>query len=287
MLSEFDREDKRRFWREFFFGAGLGPLVGGVVVVGFLGWLSGTPIPLFRLPITFSILLLAVCVMISAIRARRAMLAGVFHHHHLRMLWDAAKDRYGRLDTAISDLKKERMGDFSSLQETMKNVMHSVFVSLRRADRVLLDLAQTESGLSHTPTVRSASSPGRDKQVQELYQLADRNKAEYRHRIAKVQNGVRRTEAQAEVYVTTLDSLRAQLLSLRLSGVRPEQSHRTFVDVIQSAKRQLEEVDRALQELEQAEDKAQAELNWDDLLGQSTPPLPEDAARSIDQGDGH
>ena len=89
-----------------------------------------------------------------------------------------------------------------------------------------------------------------DKQAQELYRIADKNIAEYRQHYIGVMAGVERTEAQAAVFTTTLDTLRMKMLSYRLVGKETESPTQDFLAALTEARMQLESIDKALDELE-------------------------------------
>jgi hypothetical protein len=61
---------------------------------------------------------------------------------------------------------------------------------------------------------------------------------------------VERTEAQAAVFVTTLDTLRMKMLGHRVSGSANGLSNNEFLSALGEAKLQLEAIDKALDELE-------------------------------------
>jgi len=65
-----------------------------------------------------------------------------------------------------------------------------------------------------------------------------------------VMAGVERTEAQAAVFTTTLDTLRMKMLSYRLVGKETESPTQDFLAALTEARMQLESIDKALDELE-------------------------------------
>jgi hypothetical protein len=89
-----------------------------------------------------------------------------------------------------------------------------------------------------------------DRQAQELYRIADKNIAEYRQRFQAVMAGVERTEAQAAVMTTTLDTLRIKMLGYRLVGRDPDAPTQEFLAALAEARMQLDSIDTALSELE-------------------------------------
>lgn len=62
--------------------------------------------------------------------------------------------------------------------------------------------------------------------------------------------GVQRAEAQCAVFMTTLDTLRMQLIGHRLAARTPEMSSREFLEAMGEAKLQLQAIDQALEELD-------------------------------------
>ncbi|MEJ5171286.1 MAG: hypothetical protein WHU10_09880, partial [Fimbriimonadales bacterium] len=89
-----------------------------------------------------------------------------------------------------------------------------------------------------------------DPQAKELYRIADRNIAEYRKLYDAVMAGVSRTEAQAAVFMTTLDTLRVKMLGYRLVDKSPEVPSQDFLEALGEARLQLDAIDKALEELD-------------------------------------
>ncbi len=171
-----------------------------------------------------------------------------FNNKRYQTLWEECDDRRKRLHVALKGLRKRKLADFEELPNTVDNLANQIYVALRKADLVEMELIRSEGN-------RKAPSAARtdyvaDPQAQELFRLADRNMAEYNQAIRVVTNSIDRTEGQAAVYITTLDNLRARILNYRLAGRSPEADNQEFLILITESKMQFEAIDKALDELE-------------------------------------
>jgi len=185
---------------------------------------------------------------IWATGAYRQSVRARFHNPRLSNLWSEAKDRYERFDELLRKMSRERIADLKEMPRTIHATALTLYAALRRADMVQREVEKSEAGLlDHARQVRDLP---RDPQTQELYRLADRNVAEYRQGLKAVMAGVRRTEAQAAVFISTLDTLRMRMLGHRLIGRSPEAPNLEFLEALQEAKMQLDAIDKALEELE-------------------------------------
>lgn len=164
------------------------------------------------------------------------------------MLWKECADRRRRFHAAHKAMQKRDLAQFTEMPRTLDAVADSLYLALRRADLTAHEVSQSEGCLIESPVV--ALRAGEDRQAQELYRLADRNRAEYRRHLEAVSGGVQRAEAQAAVFITTLDTLRVKMLGYRLTGRRPELSSQEFLESMLEAKLQFEAIDKALDELE-------------------------------------
>lgn len=177
-----------------------------------------------------------------------------FINLRLRAQWTACEERLKRFRTALTSLRKDQIADFAEMPKTIESVGQSVYLALRRADLVLDEISRSEGWMHGTvaPFVATDGSQvlSHDPQAKELYRIADRNLAEYRANYAGVIAGVQRTEAQAAVYSTTLDTIRLKMLGYRLSGQRPDMSSQDLLEAMSEAKLQLRAIDSALEELE-------------------------------------
>lgn len=171
-----------------------------------------------------------------------------FHSDHLKALWAGCQDRLLRFREVYKRAKTTPMADLREMPQTIETVSLSVYHALRKADIVAHEIAASEAGL--TPLPRSNRPLGPDEQAQELYQVADRNLTEYKQGLEAVMAGVQRSEAQAAVFMTTLDTLRVKILGYRLVGRGPELPSHEFLAAIAEAKLQLESIDKALDELD-------------------------------------
>lgn len=174
----------------------------------------------------------------------------IFIHSRLESVWESVEDRLARLSQACDSMKGQYSEDLSALQMRVNHTAQTVFEALLRADLLQSELRKSEGSIA-SPTFGSQvhQAPSPDKQVQELYRIADKHVAEYRNRIAGLMAGIERCEAQATVFVTTLDTLRVRLLGYRLSGTNPELEHKYFLESIGEVKQQLDAVDQALDNL--------------------------------------
>ena len=162
-------------------------------------------------------------------------------------LWAGCQDRMMRFEDVIKRMRKDQVGELSEMPKTIRGVSQSLYAALRRADIVAVEVHATERNLGGPPAWEHAT---RDAQSRELYQIADRNIAEYRGHFAAVMAGVQRTEAQSAVFMTTLDSLRMKLIGYRLVGRSPEMATHDFLEALAEARTQLQAIDTALEELD-------------------------------------
>jgi hypothetical protein len=107
--------------------------------------------------------------------------------------------------------------------------------------------------------------------------------------------GVERTEAQAAVFTTTLDTLRMRMLGHRLAGRSPELAHTEFLQAMTEARMQLDSIDKALDELEltpfpgdgekwMESLKSAAEMELDsEPLERTPPPIPDSLRQHLQQ----
>ncbi|HRF59404.1 MAG TPA: hypothetical protein PLH94_05750 [Fimbriimonadaceae bacterium] len=190
-------------------------------------------------------------VVLAAVWAAAAYLASSkrrFQNRRYELLWNACEDRLEKFGVALKAMKRDQIAEFAEMPNTIREVANSLYLALRRADLVFLEISKSEGWLQgtsgiHTPTPN-------DPQAKELYRIADKNVAEYKRHFDAVMAGVQRAEAQAAVFTTTLDTLRMKMLGYRLTGRKPELSTQEFLESLTEAKLQLEAIDKALDELE-------------------------------------
>jgi len=171
-----------------------------------------------------------------------------FINAKFQLIWSACQERQRRFHHALRQLSKKGVADLQELPRTIEGVANELYVALRRADMVAHEVANSEGWLVAKPRVGQPMSP--DKQAQELYRIADKNIAEYRQHYLNVMGGVERTEAQAAVFTTTLDTLRMKMLGYRLVGRDLEAPTHEFLAALTEARMQLDSIDKALDELE-------------------------------------
>jgi len=170
-----------------------------------------------------------------------------FNDPRLRAMWKGVQDRLQRFE-AVNKENQRKIPELSEMPETIRGIGKNLYLALRRADLIAHEIRRSEEGLLGGPPAWASHTT--DAQSQELYRLADKNIAEYRQEIAGVMDGVRRTEAHAAVFMTTLDSLRVKMLGYRLVGRSPELATHDFLSAIAEARAQLQSIDTALDELD-------------------------------------
>lgn len=171
-----------------------------------------------------------------------------FIDKRFEILWNGCQDRLRLFEEVLKKMRKERVADLREMPNTIYRISDSLYLALRRADLTCHEILQTEKGFYSRPT--SWAPAAQDAQAKELYRIADKNVAEYRNHYAGVMGGVERTEAQAAVFMTTVDSLRMKMIGYRLVGKSPDMSSQEFLEAITETKMQLESIDKALEELE-------------------------------------
>jgi hypothetical protein len=234
-MNEVRRRDLQVFFREAF-SVGRLLLIAIVVAVTttFGGYEQGA--------------ILTATIILHLIFSYRASIKKRFHNAKMRSLWQSCQDRLERFRRANTKSAKAGKAKLEDLPHNIERIAKNVYQALRRADLVLHEVTQSEGWLVSQGTSNQRASE--DLQAQELFRLADKNIAEYRQNFQGVIGGVQRTEAQAAVFVTTLDNLRLRLLSQRLVGQQATENSQEFLEDITEAKMQLDSIDKALEELE-------------------------------------
>lgn len=249
IMQSISERDRQLVVREFLHPLRLlGLLLGlGLAIAvwpgGQQGWLSSVA--------WFFFLFFLTGVGLIAFDALRSARQKKFHSAALRRHWEACELRLGKLDDALKQVRKQQVAELTELPMTVHRIAEQLYTSLRQADIVQHEVEKSEGWIAgrlqqSPPHVR----PSDDKVVNELYQIADRNVAEYRQQYTAVVSGVQRTEAQAAVFATTLDTLRLKILGYRLTGTQPEISRTEFLHALTEARAQLDAIDRALDELD-------------------------------------
>lgn len=190
-----------------------------------------------------------------------------------KALWSGCQDRMTRFEEVVKRMRKDQIADLHEMPKTIREVSQSIYAALRRADIVAHEVGQTERDMPKPAWDAGA----RDPQSRELYQLADRNIAEYRGHFAAVMAGVQRTEAQSAVFMTTLDSLRMKMIGYRLVGRSPELATQEFLESIAEARAQLQAIDTALEELDLGHYPKQISV----VAPTTPPPLPDDVQQRL------
>lgn len=198
--------------------------------------------------------------------ARKWSKAHEFRSPKFRYLWKVCEERLARFEEARIKHRRTDLPELTEMPIAVRGVAQNLRLALRRADVLLKEVEASEGalGLQGPPPIPGAMpmvapSPFAtplppellaDRDTNSLYQLADRNVAEYRAGLHNLLAGVARTEAQAAVFATTLDTLRLKMLGYRLGTRRPEIETQEFVGSIHEAKLQMNAIDRALEDLE-------------------------------------
>jgi len=195
----------------------------------------------------------------------------------IKLLWTDCEDRLKRLKKAIQENKRREIVSVSELPVAVGAVAQNLYAALRRADIVTAEINRSEGWLIHRNSHPTHAPQISDPQAQELYRLADKNLVEYRTAYESVIATVQRTEAQAAVFVTTLDSLRLRLLGQRLSPNKTEMDSGDFMQIMNEAKLQLAAIDKALDELDLQPYPKMIAAMPDSPLNQTPPPVPDEA----------
>ena len=181
-----------------------------------------------------------------------------FRSPKLRYLWKVCEERLERFEEARRKHKRTDLPELTEMPVAVNGVAKSLRLALRRADVLVKEVEASEGvfGMQGSPQIAPFGVPPlpnellNDRDTSSLYQLADRNVAEYRAGLHNLLAGVARTEAQAAVFATTLDTLRLKMLGYRLGSRRPELETEEFIGSIHEAKAQMNAIDRALEDLE-------------------------------------
>ncbi|MCX7801104.1 MAG: hypothetical protein N2109_12290 [Fimbriimonadales bacterium] len=185
---------------------------------------------------------------LHAIRSYNASVAKRFENKRFQALWAGCADRLERFRKVLKKMRHEQVASLREMPKTVEAVGRSLYAALRRADLVSHEIFSSERGVYTQPPAWTATPS--DPQAKELYRIADRNIAEYRKLYDAVMAGVSRTEAQAAVFMTTLDALRVKMLGYRLVDRSPEVPSQDFLEALGEARLQLDAIDKALEELD-------------------------------------
>lgn len=256
--------DRKRLIRTFLTGDFLIPIGLFAVYVGLRG-------PLLE-SVEFTAVVGLAILSVFSLRALKRFQETQFANRSYQILWDSVRDRKKRFDESLRELGASKRQALELLPRDVQNVYDSVHAALRRADMVQSEINSSEGFMNGHGTRATSHAPATDDFAKELYLLADQNIAEYHRRMRGISGGLQRCQAQTQVFITTLDSLRLHVLAMKLASRSPEIEHGEFMDAIKGAKERLASVDTALSEIDYSRLAAIAEL--DNLI---PPPLPNDA----------
>lgn len=253
-MDELRRQDLRRFGLGLLRWPSGGLTASALGSFAFAGWLAsyahGDP--------GIAVVSGAVFLGFGLEAARKWSRNHEFRSPKLRYLWKVCEERLERFDEAQRKHRKTEMPELTEMPIAVKAVAQNLRLALRRADILLKEVEASEGafGMQGPPQIAPFGAPPlpneliSDRDTSSLYQLADRNVAEYRAGLHNLLAGVARTEAQAAVFATTLDTLRLKMLGYRLGSRRPELETQDFMGSIHEAKAQMDAIDRALEDLE-------------------------------------
>lgn len=175
-----------------------------------------------------------------------------FHFGRLGALWTQCEERLTMLKEATDKLAKSQIAELTEMPNVIDRVAKTLYIALRRSDIVLQELSQSEGPMMQKilTGANPTGSIAENVEAKQLYGIADRNVAEYKRSYASVLHGVQVAEAQAAVFITTLDALRVKMLSYRITGKSPQLPQAEFIGAMKEAKMQLECIDKALDELD-------------------------------------
>lgn len=237
-----------------------------ILLTGVLSFLAFAISKIVFDPFVFNVCAATAIGLTHVLPSYRAAIRRRFHLKRFESLWQGCVDRLDLFYEVQKKMERERTNEWTEMPKTIKRVAQSLYLALRRADIIAHEVAQTEKGMYSQPPPWVA--PSHDPEAKELYQIADKNIAEYRTQFGMVMAGVHRTEAQCAVFMTTVDTLRMKLIGYRLVGKAPELNKDQFLDAMTEAKLQLHAIDQALDELELGAFRAQ--------IGAMPPPIPDE-----------
>jgi hypothetical protein len=170
-----------------------------------------------------------------------------FRTGQFRSLWSGCQDRLARFEEALKRMSSPQLEQLDDMPDRIRALGQTLYLALRRADMIAFEVQQSEDGLTSGVTHRARATT--DSQSQELYQIADRNAAEYRQQLAAIMASVQRTEAQAVVFMTAVDTLRMKMVGYRLNTRTTAIPDRDLLAALTEARMQFESIDHALDEL--------------------------------------
>lgn len=238
-MEELRRMDQDLFRKEFLSWTTLIWMTGAVLLFFGLA-IANDFFPLFFVPL----FVLAFCYRSARSQAEKKK----FADPRFRDLSESCLDRFTRFQEVIQRGNKNLPQAIEALSNRLADVHLTVQLALRRADHIAVELRQSERGLR--PWSGQSTQPIPDAQSRQLYGLADRTFSEYKRNMEAIAAGIRRTEAQSAVFMTTVDSVRMKLLGYKLVGNTASFEHDEFLRSIGEARDQIEAIDQALDELD-------------------------------------
>ncbi|HLO99582.1 MAG TPA: hypothetical protein VK171_13385 [Fimbriimonas sp.] len=232
--------DRQIFWREVGRTNRVQSQILFLIFVGILAT-AGAPPPLL---VTMGLLGILVHVGFAASAAKKRR----FLNSRFSFLWNGCRERWESFNAESVKLRRAEIANFEEMPQTVRELAMNLYTALRRADILFDEVIRSEGTDRMRPGIPSVTPT--DPQAVELYRLAEKNLIEYRANYSELMAGIQRTEAQATVFITTLDSLRVKLLGYRLVGKSPSLNSEHFLSALAEARAQLSAIDRALDELD-------------------------------------
>ena len=241
MLSEEIRKaDRRIFWREFFRSNRIA--LHGIYLL--ICWPIAAATGSYGFAVGAVIFSGSVHYVLADAMAKRKR----FVNSRFSALWNGCRERFESFEEGINKLRKAEIAQFQELPSTVRELAMTIYNALRRADILFEEVLQSE-GVDRIRPGMPMFKPT-DPQAQELYRIAEKNLGEYRNHYNELMAGIQRTEAQATVFMTTLDNLRVKMLGYRLIGKNPSLNSEQFLSALAEARAQLSAIDQALDELD-------------------------------------
>lgn len=186
--------------------------------------------------------------------AKKKALAKRFKNPYFELRWNNCKDRVERFNSLMKSVPQTRNGALTEVPRTIETVSTELYRTLRTADIVAEELRVSEGMHYNEPIKNETTYAGGgyvpDRQSNELWVAADKNRAEYLQRIKNVQVSIVRSDAQVEVFLTAMDALRLNLMGLKLTPSRDDHSSYALLSSMAEVKLQMASITSALEELD-------------------------------------
>jgi hypothetical protein len=183
-----------------------------------------------------------------------------FRHTLYPPLWRSLCDRVSRFDKAYARSPRAVKEALSETPASVRRLLDSMYMAMLRADAVRSLLRESEPaetamfGFTPPPFPTMQAPPevlrAADPQARSLYGIAEKNQEEYRRHYQKLMAGVERTEAQAAVMNTALDSLRIKMLDYRVTGGKVEMPSSELVSRLGAYQSEFAALEKAVDEVE-------------------------------------